>query len=238
MRLVWKFWSLDWQQLAHAKKERRWPMRWETTSPFFVQDVPFSKEIRFLTEEAPINECSAAQGWDGFLKTNAFLILKNGLRAGHQLQGREHQSAASQQWEGTLCSSWKDFESKWKSRHNAFPLFCFLIFFWLHLMLANLQFWSFFSLRSGWFAFLNLYFVIHSKSRQLNLRTCQMMPFYTFISMAELHSFYLSSTQILHKPSRNSRRCSRSNDFAESDTRLNLNLFQDRYRLQQIVLSF
>ena len=27
MRLVWKFWSLDWQRLAHAKKEMRWPMR-------------------------------------------------------------------------------------------------------------------------------------------------------------------------------------------------------------------
>ena len=104
-------------------------------------------------------------------------------------------------------------------------------------MLANLQFWSFFSLRSGWFAFLNLYFVIHSKSRQLNLRTCQMMPFYTFISKVELHSFNLSLTQILYKQSRNSRRC-RVPMILQSAMRLNLTLFQDRYRLQRTVLSF
>ena len=33
-------------------------------------------------------------------------------------------------------------------------------------MIANLQFWSFFSLRSGWFDLLNLFFVIHSQEKQ------------------------------------------------------------------------
>ena len=37
-------------------------------------------------------------------------------------------------------------------------------------MLANLQFWSFFSLRSDWFVFLNLPFVIHSNRKTLSAR--------------------------------------------------------------------
>ena len=33
-------------------------------------------------------------------------------------------------------------------------------------MIANLQFWSLFSLRSDWFHFLNLPFVIHSHTKE------------------------------------------------------------------------
>ena len=66
-----------------------------------------------------------------------------------------------------------------------------------------------------------------------------MMPFYTFISKAELHSFDFPSTQnhqaeilegvrvpmILQSPMR-------------SNSTLLQTVFQGRYRLQQIILSF
>ena len=66
-----------------------------------------------------------------------------------------------------------------------------------------------------------------------------MMPFYTFISKAELHSFNLSSTQNLQAEILEGVRVPM---ILQSPTRSNPTLlqtvFQGRYRLQQIILSF
>ena len=63
-----------------------------------------------------------------------------------------------------------------------------------------------------------------------------MMPFYTFITKAELHSFNLSSTQNL-KPAEILEGV-RVPMILQSPMGSNPTLFQDCYRLQQIVLSF
>ena len=115
-----------------------------------MQDVPSSKEIKFLTEKVTINECSG-QDLDGFLKTNAFLILENGLRAASIAGKRASMSGVPSPIMLRRCKvdplgirrltnaamrrnfvlELKRFCKQVKSRQKAIPLFCFLFFFWL-----------------------------------------------------------------------------------------------------------
>ena len=104
-----------------------------------MQDVPSSKEIKFLTEKVTINECSG-QDLDGFLKTNAFLILKR-IESRASIAGKTASISSVPSPIMSRCKvelmqpirrnfvlELKRFCKEVKSVQNAYPLFCFLSF--------------------------------------------------------------------------------------------------------------